>query len=230
MSDTRLRYSGFPQAGEISSGAPIFNKRFSAKFGTAGCILKHDASRKKYLLTCNHVLNNERFENNFNRFDSVLIKKPGEDIVVGTWSFGIMDDIIDLALVEIQGAALAGLRKQDFQFDEDFDVHKLLMKHVQLTGLNYDDIDGYVVEINKSFDMEYKNGTRTLSNTIFLAESTNENNPISITRGGDSGAIVIDSENKNVVGMVVGGNDFYTCVIPFSSFRQILLDRSLSIY
>ena len=142
----------------------------------------------------------------------------------GLWVWGIRNDEVDIALVEIDGNI-------DFDYDD-----KILSKHPR--KLTADDVlnttifmigrdkaeqpkivSGRIIDIcsQTPINVGYEDGEKSVSKLIVIAEIIHHADEVSyrtMSSAGDSGALVYD-EYGSMIGMAIAGNNQFTYVIPF---------------
>lgn len=184
--------------------------------GTICCGVQKDD--KKYFLTCAHVLTGGISTIDKENTDGWFTEVSPDDIIssdvsfdsIGSWSFGLITTALDVALVETdleidsinKGNPASGIYRPGMNHQEVF-----------VNGNRNQQI-GYVTGyLEKELDFEY-NGSTLKHSGLILISGNKSAYPIAITEPGDSGALVYLTKDNTPIGMVVGGNDQYTYIIP----------------
>lgn len=226
----KSKLTGKSHAGPIRSGTIIFNKFKAGTFGTLGCILKGSTANKRYFATCNHVLTDDKFENVFHPTDIVTTKSNGISTDIAKWFFGKMDEQIDLAVCEILPQQIPIIINDDLHYDEaDLDPAKLLSSEIEIFGKGRSLHTGFAVNPKINFQIKYANQLVLLKDMILLSKSRSVNNYKTLTQKGDSGAIVFLKESHSIIGIVVGGDSQFTCVLPFKRIQNELIRLKINI-
>jgi hypothetical protein len=69
--------------------------------------------------------------------------------------------------------------------------------------------------MNVSMKVNYGLSERIMRNIILIGTSKDKNQSTTISVGGDSGSCVYHKESKQLIGMLMGGNDKFSFVLPF---------------
>lgn len=186
--------------------------------GTICCTVKKD--NNMFFLTCAHVftggLSNVPQDNDRGWFiDTVaddVSSFDNNNVSIGSWCFGQITNSLDIALVDINDTTeVADNPAKTHEFYSD----QLLRKSVSVNG-NVNKTNAVVAGFTKkNIDFEYNGSTHALTNLIMIKKS-NDGPPESVTEKGDSGALVFLDDGKKALGMVVGGYEQYTYLIPMS--------------
>jgi len=210
-------------------GSLVANSKTTTFFGTLGCVLSSARDKFLYALTCNHVLTGGFFESPGAIGDLTAELVFGTATNIGTWEAGLMNENVDAALIKLDSDVIPEpneLSKEIFKVtDHDSGVTK-----VALTGALSGPVTGFIIHIDQPFDVDYKNKSQLMSNLITLSSDTNASNFTTLTQEGDSGSIVFHAGNKQVIGVVVGGNDQFTFVIPMQQVLSAFPTFALSIF
>lgn len=214
----------------VESGTILFNKNDSGNFGTVGCVVFTETGEDPCLITCNHVLNGNRYDNSYEEGEVVTTKQSGVKTDIATWLYGVMSPEIDVAICSILPAAYKLIAEQNLVYDGlDEDIDRLMRCEVVVYGKFWSEYYGYVVNPSVDFEIAYDNTEVELTDMILLSESRSKYSYDTLTEKGDSGAIVADRETNSIIGIVVGGDDDFTCVIPFRRIAVVMTEFSLTI-
>jgi hypothetical protein len=226
----RSSLTGKSHSTTVQSGTIIFNKRKPGSFGTLGCFMKGITGNKKYFITCNHVLTSDTFLNEFIKGEIVATKQKGIKTDIGKWHFGKMNDQIDLAVCEYLTDQNSTIKKETFIYEElDTEPAILISSSIKVYGKNHSTYSGFVVNPKIDFQIKYENKNIVLKNMILVSASKSANNYKTLTEGGDSGALVVTEDSNSIIGIVVGGDSKFTCVIPFNRIQNELNKLSINL-
>lgn len=222
----------------INSGSDIANSETKDNFGTLGLVVnaKNGKSKNK-ILTCYHVVVDQN--HNYQEFDyqlqSEIIHPHGDKgAVVGKLEFGIRNNEIDAALISIDpNITISNVNEfgkittiRTIAYEERYSNIKVIVNGYNQKS-NYK--KGIVRSLYNSAKINYN-----IPNNEIEKESWELNNLIaisddegkSITLGGDSGAAILDEQNR-VIGIVVGGNSEITYAMPITTiFNQLNIKLS----
>jgi hypothetical protein len=208
-------------------GATIVNDQSTDYMGTLGCVVT-DSSSSSYALTCNHVLTDGSFESPGSIGDQADELAGGGTQRIGAWAAGIMNGQVDAALIKLDAGVPVqpnGLSTTVYPAsDNDSGV-----TGVALTGALSGQVAGYIIHVNQPFDIDYTNQSVNMTGLISLSRDVHSNNFTTLTQEGDSGSAVYHAVNKQLVGIVVGGNAQFTFVIPMQQVLSSFPGYSLSI-
>jgi hypothetical protein len=88
---------------------------------------------------------------------------------------------------------------------------------------NKGEIDGQIMFYNYNYKFWYKNNNKiyTANNLIVIGKKNNGSFE-TISKGGDSGALVVRKSDKKPIGIVIGGLSSKTFVIPIQEIMEAL--------
>ena len=214
---------------QVGRGNFIANDNTRAFLGTACCILEGDDPDHRYLLTCNHVMTAGRFEDS-NKADQKAVRFFSGDEFddVGTWEFGRMNDFVDAAIIDIEKTERIEPNDVDptiYNVTED-DCSQTV---VELKGAFSKTQRAFIIHLDQSIGIDYKNETITMKGLITLSANLDHFNFTPVTRKGDSGALVYHADNRQPVGMVIGANEQFTFVTPIITIFNAFPDLNLKL-
>ncbi len=173
------------------------------EFGTRGLLLTKD--KKQFLLTCFHVLLSEFPKNTLYEGVPVRLaeypsplKNSSVEIKTGLITYGCYDSNNDFALVKLENVNdfINGFGRSRFKgFHDANTISSLLDKQVTTAGAVSNFQQGKVLDTN---------ATVTITQTGMRFENVVITKKLSVP--GDSGAPVIDENNK-IVGIVIASDD-----------------------
>lgn len=213
----------------IYPGGEIRNNTMSAG-GTIGAIVSDRDGPNQYLLSCYHVLKSQNHK--WNGFSSqglaadttILATDPqsGQSQEVGFLSVGIRNKYLDAGLAQITNQGLI----KSFAINRTVPIKgirpinildKYNKKSVFLKGKTNALLkDGFIYADSLTATIGYHDGSAQTFEGLFAISRTNGQQHVGVSQPGDSGSLVID-ENCMVMGMIVGGNNHFSYVIPIET-------------
>jgi hypothetical protein len=132
------------------------------------------------------------------------------------WYFQKMRYNQDLAIARIYGENLIGNDYISFAagyYDiEDKDI-STPEPNITIASRNNNVRDAFILDYNVSLEINY-NMPVLMRNLIFIGTVDNRNESQSISQVGDSGSCVYHKETNKLIGMLLGGNDKFSFVLP----------------
>jgi len=74
--------------------------------------------------------------------------------------------------------------------------------------------DAYILDYNVEMNFPYAGYINPMKNLIFLGDTPDKNDCKTVSKGGDSGSCVYHKQTRKMIGMLLGGNDRMTYVLP----------------
>lgn len=198
----------------IDLGNQVFNVNKPDDFGTVGCLVK-DGTGNNFIMTCCH--------NVLHPITSYPV--PPDSIQAGANNLSpigpvhkmLWDQESDAALISLTASVftqinniIPGMGKPQQKRDLITDDINNLTVYVY-GAMTKKNLSGSITGILTDVKIDYEGTEATLINLIVAS-----NGGAAIAQKGDSGACVLDSNNK-VVGLVVAGTDTETYIIPIST-------------
>lgn len=139
---------------------------------------------------------------------------------IGTWFFQVIDYKNDVALIKFAGAnndpqyvSLKGYYEVS-----DNDVKKTA---VTLVSKSSGRRTGYILDYYVSISVPYADALLTKNNIVLIGNTTNRDSSITLSKGGDSGGCVYEPASMKLIGIILGGDDKFTWVLPLEEiFNQ----------
>jgi hypothetical protein len=207
----------------IDLSSLIFAKDQQANWGTLGVIVEDlTDSKNKYLLTCCHnVVRPIKTILNGSSIEAEAKEKVTDTatIPIGKVVKACRDSEIDAALIEINN--MQNIDNTVIGMGRPRQSRKLLDRDAgKVTAYMYgaasqNNSSGVVGSIYNDVKIEYSDTGDTYEFSIVNLIAIS-NNGKAISRSGDSGACVLDEDNK-VLGLVVGGSYTTTYVLPIQT-------------
>lgn len=208
----------------FGSGNNVFEQNHAQVNGTICCAVSR--KNKNYLLTCAHVLtggiNKIKPTNKKGWISSPIADDSCSNDIngnpIGTWSYGLIDDSYDIALIEINENTQ--LVDNDIK-EVEVNVENQTRKAIWVNG-NINKKSGFVISFTKdATEFKYNGNSHHLKNLLMISKNNIGSGLLkSLTVGGDSGALVYLTKEKKALGMVVGGNKQYTFAIPMTDILK----------
>ena len=200
----------------------LFDVNDAADFGTMGCLVKGLGanSNNYFLLSCCH-----NFVHPITNYPVQLGSiTAGSDAIadIGPTGQMIWDNDIDAALVPLSAAVLGQINNVVPQMGEpqgtiDFGTNDVNQNTVYVCGAKTQQLlSGTVTGILTDVKIDYEGTEATLFNLVVASNAGQ-----AISQPGDSGACVLDSNNK-VAGLIVAGTDTESYVIPINTILNKL--------
>lgn len=205
-----------------ASGQELKFKYDNGEFATSCCILKPKSVRSKsrFLLTCNHFFTHKELINPNGWIEEPKIETKMENDLIGFWSFGMLDNNFDIALVELnENISLVNpILKSKSRPISDEDIHKKII----MVGAASDEKTGFIRGVLRgNLRIKYNERIHEIKDLIEIANSTSENHN-SISRQGDSGALIYDALDKTPLGMIIAFNSRITYAISMDKILKEL--------
>lgn len=74
--------------------------------------------------------------------------------------------------------------------------------------------DAYILDFNVSFEIKYFNSPRYVRNIILIGSTNDRATSQTVSVGGDSGSCVYHKETGRLVGLLLGGNNKFSFILP----------------
>jgi hypothetical protein len=218
----KIVVSGRPES-HIGIKGTILNKSGNNGFGSLGCMLRRTDTNSLHILSCWHVMKSDI---NYSDADNetMIVDFQGNDYAE-RWAGGI------------QGAydyGIARCKNPEAENYNEFLKGKLsLSGAIKARQVNQRDLEdqtavkfydclsnatrqGFIYAETDAVDIHYLDKTRRINDVLILTNDQEQ----SISRAGNSGAIVFD-ENNMAIGMIISGDKHYTYAIKLSHILHI---------
>lgn len=211
---------GTPQYGQLTND--IVDPQTPYNIGSICCTVGSIINPKfKGVVTSGHVFTSGKFEDYDGFVEEHRISdanSKGKNI--GKLYFQQMTPYQDLAIVELKKES--GISNIFKSFPNGF--YKVALKDLKTHSSNItilskenNERDAFLLDQNVSFTIYYRGIPIVMRNIILIGSANNKNDSKSVTEKGDSGSCVFHKETGNIIGMVVGGNNKFSFVLPFKS-------------
>jgi hypothetical protein len=218
----KIVISGTPVS-HIGEKGTILNKSRNNGFGSLGCMLRRTDTGTVHVLSCWHVMKSDINYSDLDDEVTILDHKGNE--FADRWAGGI------------QGAYDYAIARCTLPQEENYNLflkNKLaiegLIKPRQINrrdveeqiGIKYYDClsetvrKGFIYAEADSVDIHYLDRTRRINDVLILTDD----NERSISKAGNSGAIIFDNENT-AIAMIISGDINYTYAVKLSHIFRI---------
>ena len=171
------------------------------------------------VVTSGHIFTRGEFAN----YDSFVTSDKIRDALsngsaIGKLHFMEMNYSQDIAIVELKKDSV--LPNECLSFSSGFyncSVNDLSTEFPNVTILskNNNSRDAYILDINVPMRVYYGYEERYVINIILIGSTRTKDDSKTISVGGDSGSCVYHKNGK-IIGMLLGGNNKYSFVLPFN--------------
>lgn len=201
--------------------------------GSICCLIESQINSIKAVLTSGHVFTNGKFVD----FDGFVNSDQAYNTLsngnsIGELYFQQMIPNQDIAFVKLNNTT--SIPSQLRKFPDGFyrvSVADLNSPNENITVLSKgnNQRDAFLVDINVSVRIYYT-GTGSngiiMRNIILIGSNTDKNMSKTVSVEGDSGSCVYHKESGRIIGMLAGGNDKFSFVLPF---EQTLINNNFKI-
>jgi hypothetical protein len=211
----------------INLSDKIWNKKTPANKGTLGCIVKKTGKSDLFVLTCYHTIVEPGSAFRFSLADNNDVElSDNKTVIESKASFAVRDHEIDAALIAISKDDKKNITNQVPGLGTFSGVRENLTKSelakniiVSMHGAQSQFQKGVLTGIYCDVRIRYSDGEHQLINLLSIS-----NNGKAISGPGDSGACIIDADNK-LVGILVAGNSTTSYAIPATTvFNKLSLE------
>ncbi|HVW95567.1 MAG TPA: hypothetical protein VHA56_06340 [Mucilaginibacter sp.] len=198
-------------------GNAIKNATTNTAAGTLGCVLTDDAKQSFFGLSCCHVFTGNKWLN-YNGYnipkDQICDDTTG--LVLGNWSYGLMNTAFDIAYTDIAGAGQ--ITPSGFAAERDVNDDDIRNKTaVSFRGATTPHGAGIISNYQCTRPVYYGLQQVNISNLILITTAAN----IAPSHAGDSGALVYTTTGNEPIGMIIAADTVFSYVIPITSILAI---------
>jgi hypothetical protein len=194
--------------------------------GSVGCVVA-SANGDKYAVTSGHVYSKGRLFDYGGELDTADQTAAQVGSINGNWFFQIIDEENDIALAAFTPPATPDPNLITFNGHypvADADIGKTKVKVVSnISGQR----DAYIIDHNTSWDVPYnKKAQHEMKNVILIGDNKDRTKCKSVSQKGDSGGCVYEEKSKQLVGIILGGNNSFTWILPI---KKVLDDHNFKL-
>jgi len=223
--------------GKAQAGGGLFNSATSNNVGTFGCIVKNKKNKDEYLLlTCYHCVRvrgvhawdyfgDKERDTEVKYLSSLNNQEP---LIVGRIQSAHRDGRMDIALIKPD--------RNDFVSDYRWFSYMTVplgfravtiadarnRTRIWFSGVKSGNCEGYIINLGFSEDIKYAGDTdlHRLHNLIVFSQ-TSAAPYLQPCEKGDSGAIILDAETHQALGMIVARDDQFGYAIPIKDILEL---------
>jgi hypothetical protein len=180
------------------------------------------------VVTAGHVYSNDTSVNHGGELNNTEQTEVNIDNQTGKWIFQLINYKNDVALISVE----KGIDYSDyvtFKGKKHYQVsdHDIKNTQVNLISNVSGKRIGYILDYFTTWDVGYDDKVLSKNNIILIGSTNNRDTSKSVTLPGDSGGCVYEPKSGNLVGIILGGNNSFTWVLPlqevFEQFSYNLL-------
>lgn len=205
------------QEGKWLSGG-IYNFSNIEKQGTIGYVFSDNETKDIYILSCYHVMRHEHPWNFFRIRNNEQIRYGKQQEHVAHLIAGYRNSDMDIALAQITDIQTIPIDELP-KIERSAHVDKSWIgKKVKIKGLTSGNVDAIIYEPNvEQVNVRYGDGSAyTFCSFFSLCLPESITTLKSVTKPGDSGALVYHEATKTALGFIVGGNDSLSYAMKIS--------------
>jgi hypothetical protein len=179
------------------------------------------------IITAGHVYSKAKRYNCGGKIPTNKQTPVNIDNNIGNWFFQFINYKNDIALASLPDSTklinyISFKNKTCYQIT-DADIKKTQVKLVShMSG----ERTGYILDYNTCWDVEYSNTIESKNNIIVIGSTNERISSKTVSLSGDSGGCVYEPITGNLIGLILGGNDLFTWVLPFD---EILLKNNFTL-
>lgn len=203
-----------------SAGSGITNAGGRNGIGTLACVVRSRNTGKKYILSCQHVLNHDTDFTHTSTKNSIM--DVATDTAIALHVLGERTEEMDAGLAEIlepdhfDNTNLGTLRgSRDITLADTFETIGVRLSGYDINKKQINTNRGIIINNDFYAKFEYSDGNEYGCNDLIVLSNKNNNLYKTMTAPGYSGSLVID-ENDYAIGMIVGGDKSYSYAIPIN--------------
>lgn len=220
---------GKPHIAQLSNN--IADNNTPQFLGSICCLVESSLnSNIQGVLTSGHIFTNGKFID----FDGFVNSNQAVDSVsngnsIGELYFQQMIPNQDLAIVKVNNTTTIPLELMKFPtgfYNVSQSDLNSISKNVTILSKDNNQRDAFIVDINVSMRLYYVGTQKIMRNIILIGSDKDKNKSTTVSVGGDSGSCVYHKQSKKMIGMLLGGNDKFSFVLPF---EQTLYDNNFKL-
>ena len=171
------------------------------------------------IITSGHIFTHGEYEDYGGYIKTDQIREAySNDHVIGKLFYQEMNSSQDLAIVELIDEAV--ITNEFMTFPTDFyecSIEDLESTQPNVTILSKDNKEqkAFILDYNYTRQIYYRATPKYVTNLVVIGSAPKKQDSKSLTKGGDSGSCVFHNGTKRLIGMLVGGDDKFSFVLPF---------------
>lgn len=208
---------GIPHYGQLTND--IVDSNTTEYFGSICCLVDSVVNPSfKGVITSGHIFTFGKFID----YEGFVKENRAHDAIsngneIGKLHFQQMTSNQDLAIVEL--SKNSELHNHFLSFSKGF--YKVTLSdmnsktpNVTILSRKNNKRDAFLIDFNVSMRLYYKGAQKIMRNIILIGSDIDKNRSKSLSDGGDSGSCVYHKDSKKLIGMLLGGNDKFSFVLP----------------
>jgi hypothetical protein len=170
------------------------------------------------IVTSGHIYSNGYLRN----MGGILSNEQQKDALIdqtksGKWFLQIINNQQDLAVVKLDNDSNSDSQYQSFAAgyytvsDNDINQPK---PNVTIISKGNKIRDAFIIDYNIALDINYHTETIYMNKIILIGSNPNRDKSQSLSEGGDSGSCVYEKSTMKLIGMLLGGNNRFSFILP----------------
>lgn len=220
---------GKPHLAQLTNN--IADVKNSAFLGSICCLVESEINPDlKAVLTSGHIFTGGKFDN----FDGFVSSNQATDTLsngnsIGELHFQQMISNQDIAIVKLDDST--SLENLLLKFPQGFyevteaDLNSPI-RNVTILSKENNKREAFIVDKNVSVRLHYIGTKKIMRNIILIGSNSNRDDSTTVSKEGDSGSCVYHTNTGKMIGMLLGGNDKFSFVLPF---QQTLINNNFKL-
>jgi hypothetical protein len=212
---------------QFSQAESNISDSLNPKYSGSICCAVRSTKDPKFLgvVTSAHIITHGRYDESNNDIPNPSI--PGSVLIdgsqAGTWFYKLLSYNQDLAVIKLdedQGPSekFKYFSNQYYQItDKDIKPEK---PNVTIISKDNRIRDAYILDYAIGTDVEYESGPVYKKNIILIGSTNDRNTSTPVSLPGDSGSCVFKKDTNQLIGMLLGGDEIFTFVLPINKTLQ----------
>lgn len=220
---------GKPHIGQLTHD--IVDSQTPNYFGSICCVVDSLVNPNfKGIVTSGHIFTNGEYIDyegfvRQNQVKNVL----SNGYVIGKLHFQQISSYQDLAIAELDKNST--IQDDCLSFPKgyyDVSISDLNSQEYNVTILsrNNNKRGAYILDFNIAMGLYYGSSQKFIKNIILIGSANNKEDSKKVSEGGDSGSCVYHTDSQKLVGILLGGNDKFSFVLPI---KEILTNNNFKI-
>jgi hypothetical protein len=212
--------NGKPHYAQLTND--IANSNTPEFTGSICCLVRSESNDVKAVISSGHVFTNGEFDD----FDGLVGSDHAYPVIsngdtIGELYFQQMIPTQDIALVKLNDTTTIQSKLKTFPagfYEVSQGDLNAAVENVTILSKNNYQRDAFIIDHNIRFRIYYsgtgENGI-LMRNLILIGTSTDKNKSKTVSTEGDSGSCVYHKTSGKMIGILTGGNDKFSFVLPF---------------
>ncbi len=217
-------------AGEIQWDQKDYIQTADSTFKGSICCMARTFGGKQVLVSSGHVYTNGNLEDHRGWLATARMQdvRLNGVIPIGKWAFQQITPVQDIAFIELNDQ-IEDIRVKSFADSGGyFDTSDESVKREEVILLSNveGERNGYILDHRMAWPVNYADNIQHKSNIINIGSTRDRSTSKTLSRRGDSGGVAIHKNSGRLVGIILGGNDRFTWVLPI---RETLENNNLTL-